>query len=156
MISMNEILMGRLKFDDLTDEQKKNVLVLHERINKLRTAYGKPLRVNDGVRRVQDTPKNGAAKSKHIIGAAIDLDDDDAGTLWKWVFANRTLLAEIGLWIEHPCWTHCDGMSWMHFQILPPSSGRRFFVPSPRPNPNPRFWDGKYESALDSSSQPGT
>lgn len=151
---MNEILKGQAKLWELPAETQANLGVLLERINKLRAAYGKPIRVNDGYRRPENTPKNGAAKSKHLIGAAIDLDDDDAGTLWKWVYQNRAKLAEWGLWVEHPCWTHCDGMSWLHFQVLPPNSGRRFFVPSARPNPNPAFWDGKYESWLDSSDQP--
>lgn len=149
MISLKELLMGRQAESDLSPEQAQNAKILLERINKVRAAYGKPIKVNDGIRRAQDTPKNGAAKSKHLIGAAIDLDDDDAGTFWKWCFANRKLLADIGLWVEHPCWTHCDGMSWMHFQMLPPASGKRFFVPSTRPNPNPKFWDGVYEAALD-------
>ncbi len=154
MISLKEVLMGRQTFDELTAEQKKNVVILLERINKVRTKYGKPMKVNDGVRRPQDTPKNGAKASTHLIAAAIDIDDDDAGTFWKWVYENRAFIAEVGLWVEHPCWTHCDGMSWMHFQIVPPASGNRFFVPSSRPNPAPHFWDGKYEAELNSKDQP--
>ena len=151
---MKEILKGRVEFNDLPEEHRANLTILLERINKLRAAYSKPLRVNDGYRRSQDTPSNGSKTSMHLRGAAIDLDDDDAGTFWKWVFENRLRLVEWGLWVEHPCWTHCDGMSWVHFQVLPPNSGRRFFVPSSRPNPNPAFWDGKYEAELDSKDQP--
>ena len=151
---MAEILMGRIKFDECSAEQKANLLVLYDRINQVRKAYGKPLKVNDGLRLPNNKPKNGAEKSNHYKGAAIDLDDDDAGTFWKWVFENRQLLADIGLWCEHPCWTHCDGMSWMHFQIVPPNSGNRFYVPSIRPNPNPSFWDGVYEPELNSKNQP--
>jgi hypothetical protein len=154
MISMKEILKGRVELEDLPEEHQKNLAVLLERINKLRALYGKPIRVNDGYRRSQDTPTNGSKTSMHLKGAAIDLDDNDEGTLWKFVFENRHKLAEWGLWVEHPCWTHCDGMSWVHFQVLPPNSGRRFFVPSSRPNPAPDFWDGVYEAELDSKDQP--
>jgi hypothetical protein len=154
MISLKEILMGRVEFKDLPPEHQSNIMILLERINKIRSAYGKPMKVNDGYRRPQDKPKNGATQSTHFRGAGIDIDDDDAGTLWKWVFANRKLLKEVGLWCEHPSWTHCDGMSWLHFQIVPPGSGKRFYVPSTRPNPNPSFWDGKYEAELDSKEQP--
>lgn len=149
MISMKEILMGRQSEADLTPEQAKNAAILLERINLLRTAYGKPIKVNDGIRRPQDTPSNGSKTSWHLRGGAIDLDDDDAGTLWKWVWDNRAKLKEWGLWCEHPCWTHSAGGTWMHFQIVPPKSGKRFFVPSAAPNPNPAFWDGHYESDLD-------
>ena len=78
MISMNEILKGRAKLEDLPEDIQANLKELLVRINKLRTAYGKPLKVNDGYRRPQDTPKNGASKSKHLLGQAIDLDDDDS------------------------------------------------------------------------------
>jgi hypothetical protein len=149
MISMSELLMGRQTEADLTEEQARNAAILLERINVIRAAYGKPLKVNDGIRRQQDTPKNGAKASKHLIGAAIDIDDDDAGTFWTWMWANRWMLKHVGLWMEHPCWTHHPGGTWCHFQIIPPASGRRFFVPSSAPNPNPSFWDGHYEEELD-------
>lgn len=149
MISMNEILMGRAKFDDLDFETQENLTILHERINQLRTAYGKPLKVNDGYRRPQDIPKNGAKKSKHLFGQAIDLDDDDTHYLWDWVKENLELMKEIGLWIEDPRWTHGKIGTWMHFQIVPPGSGKRIFVPSTAPASAPDLWDGKYDKGLD-------
>ena len=159
MISLKEILMGRVEFSALPKDHQDNLMTLLERINKIRSVYGKPMKVNDGYRRPQDKPKNGATLSNHFKGAAIDIDDDSQGTLWKWLYTNRFLLEEVGLWCEHPCWTHYkdkDGSekSWIHFQIVPPKSGKRFYIPSLQPNPNPSFWDGKYESSLDSLSQP--
>lgn len=145
MISMQEILMGRAKLEDLDAETQANLTVLLEKINKLRAAYGKPLKVNDGYRRPQDTPKNGAAKSKHLLGQAIDLDDDDSAFLWEWVKENLQLLQDIGLWIEDPRWTHGKG-TWMHFQTVPPKSGNRIFVPSTAPASAPDLWDGQYDS----------
>jgi hypothetical protein len=149
MISMDEILMGRAKFEDLDKETQANLLILHERINKLRKAYGKPLKVNDGYRRQQDKPKNGAAQSKHFIGAAIDLDDDDSAYLWKWVQANLQLMKDIGLWMEDPRWTHGSVGTWMHFQIIPPKSNKRIYIPSEKPASAPTLWDGKYDSKFD-------
>lgn len=150
LVDIKAILMGRVEFADLPLAQQDNAMDLMYKVNKFFEGYQWPLpkRVNDGFRRPQDKPKNGASASLHFEAAAIDLDDDDAGTVWKYVYANRAKLKEIGLWMEHPCWTHCDGMSWLHFQIRAPKSGNRFYVPSTRPNPNPKFWDGKYESAL--------
>lgn len=148
-ITMNELLMGRQKEEDLTDEQKDNSKILLERINIVRKAYGKSMKVNDGIRRAKDTPKNGAKKSNHLIGAAVDIDDDDNGTLWKWLMEPKQmqLLKDVGLWLEHGCYTHnAKNGTWVHFQIFPPASKLRIFVPSTEANPNPSFWDGKYDS----------
>ena len=144
LISIEDVMMGRLNFNDLPVDHQENVLTLVERINEFFHGYEWPLqkKVNDGYRRPQDTPKNGSLLSNHLTGSAVDLDDDAQGTVWKYVFKNRARLIEIGLWLEHPCWTHCDGMSWLHFQIVSPRSGKRFFIPSTRPNPNPSFWNG--------------
>lgn len=150
MISMNEILMGRVKFEDLEPEIQENLTELHRRINLLRAKINRPLKVNDGLRRQGvDKPKNGAAKSKHYMGQAIDLDDDDSGWLWFWCMDNLEFIKEVGLWLEHGCYTHSKGGTWCHFQIVPPGSGKRIFVPSASPNPNPKFWDGKYDKKLD-------
>lgn len=149
MISYEEILQGRAKLEDLDEETQANIKVLHERINKLRKAYGKPIRVNDGYRRPKDTPKNGANKSNHLIGAAIDLDDDDYGTLWKWTLENLELMQEIGLWMEDPRWTHGKIGTWMHYSIFPPKSHKRIYVPSLAPASAPELWDGKYNKDLD-------
>lgn len=148
-ISMDELLLGRVKLDQLPADIQSNLKMLHERINKLRTAYGKPLKVNDGFRRPQDNPKNGAAKSKHFVGQACDLDDNDAADLWNWVLANLDLMQEIGLWMEDPRWTHGSVGTWMHFQIVPPGSGKRIFVPSTKPAIAPKLWDGKYDAKYD-------
>jgi hypothetical protein len=150
LIQIRDLLMNRVKFEDLSEEFQDNSKLIVARVNLFFKDYQWPLkkRVNDGFRRPQDAPKNGAAQSNHYKALAVDLDDDDAGTVWKYVFENRHKLKEIGLWMEHPCWTHCDGMSWLHFQAVPPKSGNRFYVPSTRSNPNPSFWDGKYESEL--------
>lgn len=141
--------MDRVKFEELDPEIQENILVLHERINIIRKAYGKPMKVNDGFRRSKDTPKNGAKKSKHLTGAAIDIDDDDKGTFWNWVKDNLELFQEVGLWIEDPRWTHGKVGTWMHFQIFAPISGKRIFIPSSAPASAPDIWDGKYDKSLD-------
>ena len=147
MISMDELLKNRAKLEDLPEDIQANLLELHEKINKLREAYGSPLKVNDGLR--LDSTPYGAKSSKHKKGQAVDLDDDDAGTLWFWVMENMDLIAEIGLWMEHGCWTHSPKGTWVHFQTVPPNSNKRIFVPDASPNPNSKFWDGKYDSKYD-------
>lgn len=109
-----------------TEEQAKNLAVLLERINKVRAAYAKPMYITSGLRSEADqtriNPK--APKSKHLIGAACDVRDTD-GSLWKWCQANEPLLVEIELWLEHGDYTK----GWVHFQIYPPKSNNRFFIP---------------------------
>lgn len=152
LIKPEDLLLKRVKLEDLPEDHKNNLLELCKRINEFFEGYSWPKHlpriVNDGYRRLKDKPKNGSATSWHFKGAAVDLDDDDQGTTWKYVWANRKKLKEIGLWVEDPRWTHGNG-SWIHFQIYPPKSGKRFFIPSAQSAPAPKFWDGKYEPELD-------
>lgn len=106
-----------------TPEQDKNLAVLLEKINKIRMLYGKPMIVTSGLRSIADQARinPGAPKSKHLIGAAVDIADD--GSLYKWLKSNPELLIEVGLWCEER-----QG-PWQHFQCIPPNSGNRWFIP---------------------------
>lgn len=109
-----------------TPEQADNLVILLERMNKLRKAYNKPMYITSGLRSAEDqariNPK--APKSRHLLGAACDIADGD-GSLKKWVKANISLLETIGLWCED----FASTPSWLHVQIIPPKSGNRFFIP---------------------------
>lgn len=142
--------MGRVEFAALPKEHQDNIMILLERINKIRSAYGKPMKVNDGIR-IRGLNDYGAKSSNHYLGAAIDIDDDDAGTLWKWLMLeeNMQLLKDVGLWLEHGNYTHHKNGTWVHFQIFPPKSKKRIFIPSTQPDPNPSFWSGKYDKRFD-------
>ena len=123
MISPKELNPNQYPVDH---ETAGNLATLHFRINQVRREWGKPMIVTSGLRSQADqtriNPK--ASKSKHLIGAACDISDPK-GELAAWCLANEKRLAEIGLWMEHPSVTK----TWMHFQILPPKSGKRFFLP---------------------------
>lgn len=144
---MAEILRGRTP---PTPEIRANLDVLLGRSNQLRTLYGRPMRVNDGLRVPADT--HGAPGSEHRKGRAIDIDDTDAGPLWMWCLTHLAEIAAIGFWLEDPRWTHGAG-SWMHLQTVPPRSGVRIFRPSSKPA-TWAGWDGVYDRALDGSAQP--
>lgn len=120
----------------LSEEQKANLPILHERINRLRNIWGKPMIVTSGVRSVEHHKRIYLEKAKrtgitnpripmgsnHLKGAAVDISDPD-GSLLRWLKANEPLLEELKLWVE-------DGTrGWAHVQIFPPRSGRRFFMP---------------------------
>ena len=135
MISRDEI-MGKFNYDTLPGYQKINVDSLLERVNVIRTLWGKPLIVTSGYRDKADQIRIYNAKgitdesqmhmgSKHFIGAAVDLADPD-GSLKKFVKDNDyKILVDNKLWMEAESATH----GWLHVQIFAPLSGKREFMP---------------------------
>lgn len=107
-----------------------NLKILHERMNELRQIWGKPMIITSGLRsdeQQMDLIKGGKSKaiaSKHLAGMACDVYDPTK-ELAKWCLANEDVLRRIGLWCEHPDYT----ARWVHFQVTPPKSGKRFFIP---------------------------
>lgn len=80
---------------------------------------------------------NAAAKSRHISGEAVDLQDTPERALARWCLANRDALEEVGIWMERPQWTAGSLHNgeffpdpWVHWQIVPPRSGTRIYIPS--------------------------
>lgn len=124
MISVTEYLMGRATIPDLTPEQVANLNTIVPRANEFLEAFGKPRAVTSGYRRPEDNAKvpQPKLKSKHLICAAVDLEDKDA-ELYRFARANIPLLEKTGLWCEER-----QG-SWLHLQCFPPASGKRFFIP---------------------------
>ncbi len=66
----------------------------------------------------------GAAKSNHKKGLAVDLYDPKK-EIGAWCLANKSILAEFDVYIEHPDYTN----GWCHMQVVPPASGKRVFIP---------------------------
>lgn len=131
MISLKEL---NPKNFPTTDELNKNLADLLEKINKVRKAWNKPMKVTSGLRSMEDHKRIYKAKgieeskiplkSRHLWGKAVDIADPK-GELWTWCQANEALLEEIGLWMEHGDTTK----GWCHFQTEAPKSGKRFFYP---------------------------
>lgn len=134
MISIDELLSGQAKLGELSNEVQNNLQELLVKVNKVRTAYGKPMIVTSGLRTMKHHleiyarkgiyPPKVPMKSNHLSGRAVDFADGN-GELKKWVKANVKLMEEIGLWMEDFSATK----TWCHFQINPPKSGNRFFIP---------------------------
>lgn len=131
MITRQEILKGH----SCPPELEANLLELLIRINKVRDAYGHPMTVTSGFRSMEDhlriyknkgitDPKKIPMKSKHLYCQAVDIYDPNK-KLQKWIKENIKLIEEIGLWMED----FNDTPNWVHFQIIPPASGNRFFKP---------------------------
>lgn len=114
---------------------EENLFDLLSKINKLRDAYGKPLRVTSGYRTLEKHLAIYHAKgidkvpmkSLHLTGEAVDITpiDGDIADLHKWIKDNVKLMEESGFWFEDFSVT----TTWAHCQTRPPKSGKRFFLP---------------------------
>jgi hypothetical protein len=144
MIIADDYYMSRdAKYpSELTEEIREHVAELLGRVNLLLSwAYADNVRpaldhatgthVASGwrPRAVNDATSNAAASSKHLTGEGIDLRDNGTRDLAQWCLKNEESLTEIGLWMERPQW--CP--TWVHLQIVPPGSRRRYYVPSSKP-----------------------
>lgn len=139
MISLKELLKGT-NISDVPLSHQHNLEELLIRINKIRSAYNKPMTVTSGYRSMQDhiriysekaskagvefDPKKVPMGSSHLTGCAVDISDPDR-ELQKWCTENVNILEEVGLWCESFEYT----ANWTHLQIVPPKSGKRFFIP---------------------------
>lgn len=121
-ISMEELLKGA-KLEEQDQSIQNNLVILLEKMNKIREAYGKPMVVTSGLRDMQNHLRiyreKGITdiskipmKSKHLYGLAVDIADGN-GDLNKWCKENEEYLRNLGIWLE----TRQGG--WQHFQIAP-------------------------------------
>ena len=124
-ITHEDVLMGRIKRQDLTAEQAQNLDILVQRINALFETFDETLVVSSGYRSPsQNALAGGAKKSHHMNCAAIDLRDLD-GKIWKFCIDNIELCEKLGIWLEDKGATP----TWTHLQVYPPKSRRRIFRP---------------------------
>lgn len=131
-ISLKEIIK-ETKFSSLSKEVQDNLMTLLERINKIRAKWGKPMTVTSGLRTKEDQIRVYKDKgitdinkipmgSQHLKGAAIDIFDPKL-ELTAWLKANPKVLEDTMLWCEE------GNKNWVHFQLYPPKSGKRWFLP---------------------------
>jgi uncharacterized protein YcbK (DUF882 family) len=127
MITLDDYLMGRdKKFpNDFNDDILKNAKSIVAKASEVLSAFGEKRKVTSGWRPPTiNKMNNGAPKSQHMYGNAIDIEDGD-GRLKKWCVTNIERLVELGLYMESPTATP----SWVHLQQVAPRSGNRIFVP---------------------------
>lgn len=142
MITLKE-LMKDTDFNTLPADHKVNVLEVLKRINMVRSAYGKPMSSTSFYRTMahhiqvyKDLAKQKKIpfdinkvpmKSKHLIGAAVDIYDEKK-ELYNWLKAHPEILDQANLWCEED-----TTQPRVHFQILPYGSYKegksRWFIP---------------------------
>jgi uncharacterized protein YcbK (DUF882 family) len=129
---MEELLKGK-KLADLPQEHQENLAILLEKMNKIRDLWGKPMTVTSGYRSLEDHLRIYAEKgitdhskipmkSKHLYGQACDVFDPDL-SMTKWLKDNPNILIDLDLYCEQ------GNKNWTHYQIVPPSSKSRWFLP---------------------------
>jgi len=143
MILLQDYWMGRdAKYpDEFTDVIQGQGAEVVRRVNSILAAYeeasGIPLPLNavgthvaSGWRpaAVNEATSNAASHSKHLSAQACDVYDPNR-ELARWCVENEDVLKEVGVWCEDFRWTP----TWAHFQIVPPGSGKRIYVPSTKP-----------------------
>lgn len=123
MISLQELLMGRAKMEDLSSEVQENGKDLLIKLNQFRTEYGSPMYVTSGYRRPEDnSAANGSKRSAHMSLQACDFKDED-GKLFEFIKNDPSILERCDLYMEDPRWTP----NWIHLQNR--AAGRRIFLP---------------------------
>ena len=139
MITFKELLSGN-SISDVPHAHQVNLEELLKRINIIRAAWGKPMRITSGYRsdadhkriyseinakrEAQGLPKRSVPMgSAHLTGSACDIYDPD-GSLMQWCRDNVATLEQAELWCEDD-----PSTPRVHFQIYPPKSGNRFFKP---------------------------
>lgn len=122
MITLEEILMGRAKFDELSEDLQKNGEELVRRLNLFRAEFGKPMYVTSGYRpAAQNAAAGGAKKSAHLTLEACDFRDN--GELFEFIKADPKVLERCDLYLEAPEYTN----NWIHLQIR--KASKRIFIP---------------------------
>jgi len=147
-VTKEELLMGRDKeyAIEYTDQISANLDALLVPINKIRDAYGKPMKCNSGWRppEINASTPGAATHSKHMEGLAADFSDPD-GEFMKWVLQNLQLMYDLNIFMEDFRWTP----NWVHFQLGEPKSGKRIFIPSTAAPGAPDKWNGIYDHSFD-------
>lgn len=144
-ITKDEILMGREVDNPLTSEMEENLKKLIYAINMFRALYNRPMKVTSGYRPIAlNLAVGGAKASNHTLCLAIDISDVD-GQLREFTLKHLDALKRLGLYCEDFRWTK----GWIHYQCVPPKSGKRIFIPNTNPATDPECWDGEYDSKYD-------
>jgi hypothetical protein len=107
-----------------------NLALLADKLNQIETRWGRPFTITSGLRDVVQQQaliaagKTKATNSKHLTGQAADIYDP-SDILKDWIMDNLEFIEDIGFWFERFGYTP----NWVHWQIVPPGSGERFFIP---------------------------
>lgn len=83
-------------------------------------------------KKVNEATANSGKASAHLDANAGDVKDTPEGKFAWWCFHNQQILAQKGLWMEHPVATvlMAKATPWCHLSRVPPKSGTRAYFPN--------------------------
>jgi hypothetical protein len=125
-------------YPGIPEDHKINLFHLHRAANLLATLSNLPVIINSpGLNRrrsgyrtremqqsIYANKKSVPMGSLHLVGAAFDALDRD-GKIQRWVLDNLEFLERQDFYCE----SFERTAGWLHLQILPSKSGKRFFLP---------------------------
>lgn len=134
ILSLGDYFGQWINHKDATAEVIGNAERLIEAVNKLASMSSATFLINPNTKtRVSgldyggfrpQSCEQGAPKSKHKQGLAVDLYDPTE-SIDDWCVLHLDLLKQCGIYIEHPSATR----GWSHWSIIKPPSGRIVFYP---------------------------
>lgn len=126
LITLDEYYMGRDKLfpEELSDAHRMNAQRTIDAANAILAKFGAKRHVVSGWRpaAINAATRGAAPNSKHTLCQAIDLEDNNK-ELMNYLLNNQDVMEQIGIWCERSQ----DTRTWVHMQIVPPGSGKRFF-----------------------------
>lgn len=134
IVTVDDVLTSSGKYKDrpilwpVTEVMLGDADELARRVSAVLDMFGEVRKVSSGYRPpvINAKTKNAAKKSNHMVCRAVDIEDSN-GMLGHWCMANLSFLVIVKLWIEHPDDSTSDTGKWIHFQTVPPASGKRVF-----------------------------
>lgn len=129
----------KTEYEARKDELETNATDVQERIQKVADIFEHETgiilkRYSSGWRPqiVNETTAHSGKLSNHILARAGDVADTPDGHFAWWCFHNQPILAEHGLWMEHPSATVLEAKRtpWCHLQSVAPKSGARCYHPT--------------------------
>ena len=135
MITFKELLKGN-SLSEIPINHQQNGEILLNKINIVRTAFGKPMTVSSCYRtkqrqldiyRAKGVPESKIPlSSQHLIFLAVDIADPN-GELYKWMQVHPEVLEKADMYCES------GTVGWVHFQCNPFASYKpgltRWFQP---------------------------
>ena len=121
MIQASDYFRQFSKSQEITDQIRKNADKLLAKVCTLLSLIPYDTKINSG----------GSVNSHHCFGNAIDVHDPDK-IIANWCINNESYLKDVGLHIETPdvtCASDDPLRRWIHFQQVPPKSGKVIFIP---------------------------
>ncbi len=139
MITFKDMI-GSSLISDIPINIQHNIEVTISRVNNVLRRFGQDRKLTSGFRSLYDHKRiyseinakrraknipelHVPMSSRHLTGEAVDIQDPKHD-LHQWLKSNPEVMVEEKVWCEEK-----DDQGRVHFQIVPPKSGNRWFYP---------------------------